>query len=485
MRAITTSYRLQLERALCASSLRCFVEAAWPIVVPGTAFVPGWHLDAICLHLEAVWPQRRIRNLLINIPPRHAKSLIVDVFWPAWLWTLEPHLRFLSASYAAGLATRDSVKCRRLVESPWYRERWPNVRMLDDQNQKTRFDLAAGGYRLATSVGAATTGEGGHIRILDDPHNVLEAHSPIKRARAVLWHDEAWSSRTDGDPAQAASVVVMQRVHEKDLSAHLLAQGGWEHLCMPAEYEGPRAPTSIGWTDPRRTPGELLWPGFFTPDVMRDLKKRLGSYGEAGQLQQRPAPLQGGMLDRSWWKRWTVLPKFRMLVSSWDLSNSEVPAEGSSFVVGQLWGVAGADRYLVDQVRARMSPLTTENAIRDTNVKWAAAHGQLAAWLIEKKAAGPGVIERLRKVLSGITPITPIGSKEERVAAISPQVEAGNVWIPSSAPWVSDFVEECAAFPRGANDDQVDTATQALSWIDRVGARGVARYAPDIGLRTG
>lgn len=241
----------EIEQELATRRLGEFIRQAWPVVEPATAFVPGWHLDAISDHLQAV-SRGHIRNLLINMPPRHMKSLAVAVFWPAWEWIRWPERRWLFSSYALSLSIRDSVKCRRLIQSSWYRFRWGHrFQLTGDQNAKERFENNRTGYRLATSVGGAATGEGGHRVICDDPHNVNEAESDTVRQGVIDWWDQVMSTRLD-DLRTGAKVIVMQRVHERDLSGHVLAQGGYEHLCLPAEFEGRRRRTSIGWCDPTR-----------------------------------------------------------------------------------------------------------------------------------------------------------------------------------------------------------------------------------------
>lgn len=439
-------------------SLLEFVEQAWQVVEPASPFVSGWHIEAICEHLEAV-SRGEIRQLLINMPPRHMKSLAVSVFWPVWTWTRNPAFRWLFASYAQSLSTRDSLKCRRLIESPWHQRKWGHLyRLADDQNLKMRFDNTATGYRIATSVGGLTTGEGGDAVVVDDPHNVLEALSDLKRERALTWWDQSMSTRLN-DPATGVKVIVMQRVHERDLSGHVLEQGGYEHLCLPARYEPTTYVTCIGWQDPRTEPDELLWPERFTEQDITDLERSLGSYAAAGQLQQRPSPAGGGTLPREWWKFYTDLPDLDTVILSWDMTFKDT--KGSDFVVGQVWGRAGADAYLIDQVRARLDFPGTLKAFRSQVQQWPEA----AAKYVEDKANGPAVIAMLRREVAGIIPVTPDGGKEARAAAVSPFIEAGNVHLPDPAthPWVHGFIEECAAFPRGAHDDQVDAMTQALN----------------------
>ena len=448
----------EVDQELAARGLREFVRQAWPVVEPATEFVSGWHLDAICEHLEAV-TRGQIHRLLISVPPRHMKSLAVSVFWPCWEWITHPERRWLFCSYAAGLAIRDSVKCRRMVESPWYRRRWLDRFVLtSDQNEKSRFENDKAGYRIAIGVGGAATGEGGDRVVVDDPHNVREAESEIVRQSVLDWWDQVMSTRLN-DPKRGAMVIVMQRVHENDLAGHVLQQGGYEELKLPAEYEGSQQVTSIGWRDPRTEPGELLWPERFGQEEVEALKRTMGSYAAAGQLQQRPAPAAGGILKRHWWKFYREAPRpFSEVIQSWDCAFKDTRT--SDFVVGQVWGRHGADKYLLDQVRGRMDCPATIQAVKRLSEKWP----QAQAKLVEDKANGPAVIATLKHEIVGLIAVNPEGGKEVRAHAVSPQIEAGNVYLPDPtiAPWIGGFIDECAAFPNAAYDDQVDAMSQAL-----------------------
>jgi predicted phage terminase large subunit-like protein len=471
----------ELEAELAVRSFRDFVRQAWLTVEPSTPFVPGWHIDAIIDHLEAV-TRGDIRNLLINVPPRHMKSLLVSVFWPAWEWLRHPERRWLFSSYGAQLSIRDSVKCRRLIESPWYQQHWADrFALCGDQNAKTRFDNDRSGYRIATSVGGAATGEGGDRIVCDDPHNVQEAESDAVRKSTLDWFDVVMSTRVN-NPKTSAKVVVMQRCHQRDLSGHLLDQGGWEHLCLPAEYEGSRRETSISFVDPRAEHGELLWPDRFGPEELTSLKVSLGSYAAAGQLQQRPSPLAGGLIKRHWFRFWAppgsnlppviirmpdgteqsfVAPEIAHAeegIQSWDCAFKD--NEDSDYVVGQVWGRRGSAYLLLAQTRGRMNFPETVKAVRKLSNEWPNA----TAKFIEDKANGSAVIQTLAHEIPGIIPVNPEGGKVSRAMAASPLIEAGNVYLPHPMrePWVNDFIEECVNFPNGAHDDQVDAMTQAL-----------------------
>jgi predicted phage terminase large subunit-like protein len=471
---LPTPEQIAAERA--RRSLTEFIRQAWPVAEPGSPYVPGWHLDAVCEHLEAV-TRGEIRRLLINVPPRSGKSLTVSVFWPAWVWTTQPETRWLYSSYAQSLATRDSVRCRRLIESAWFRERWGDVFSLtSDQNVKVRFENDRTGVRLATSVGGSATGEGGDVIVCDDPHKVEEAHSDTIREGVLDWWDHTMSTRLN-DPRTGAMVVIMQRVHERDLAGHVIDQGGWTHLCLPAEFE-PRHP--FLWPgEPRREPGELLCPERVGVQEIEALKTSLGVYGAAGQLQQRPAPAGGGIFERRWWRYYDPtrpLPEFEQVLQSWDLAFSGTSA--SDYVVGQVWGQCGADKYLLRQVRERMEFTTTIAAVRamtswvDERYPRQRGHGIL----VERAANGAALLDVLGTEIPGLIPVVPRGHKLARARAITPQVEAGNVLVPGVAnaegsgydrsltpPWVQSLIEEAAAFPNAAHDDAIDAMTQAIT----------------------
>jgi predicted phage terminase large subunit-like protein len=479
----TGSSLRHLESTPLAHDFRAFVSAAWHVIEPATPFVPGFHLDAICEHLEAV-SRGEIRNLLITIPPRMSKSTLISVMWPAWEWTYAPERRYLTASYAATLAVRDAVKTRRLLASPWYQDRWGDAfRMAGDQNLKQRYENDKGGYRIATSVGGSATGEGGDVVCCDDPLSAMQAESETMRESALDWWDVTMSTRLN-DPKKGARVVVQQRLHERDLAGHLLAQGGYEHLNLPMEYEPTKRVTSIGWSDPRTEPGELLTPERFGPAQVIDMKLRLGARAYAGQMQQRPAPAEGDILKRQWWRFWrragTDLPPVRVAMAdgrvvecpvidlprsfdrqaqSWDMTFRET--KSGSYVVGQVWAAEGARRFLLDQSRARLGFSDACAAVVRLSEQWPEA----TAKYIENKANGPAVVNALRDKIGGFVEVQPDGGKEARANAIQPDIEGGDVYLPhpEQAPWVWDFIEECAAFPNGATDDQVDTMSQALT----------------------
>lgn len=479
------------EREPLEASLSSFVSEAWPIVEPGAPLVWNWHLDALCEHLQAV-TEGEVRRLIINVPPRMTKSLLTCVLWPAWEWTTKPSVKWLFASFAQALATRDSVKMRRLIESPWYRERWGDrVRLHADQNQKTRYDTTEGGYRIATSfAGGGAMGEGGNRRVIDDPHSPDDVHSETIRESQLDWWRYTWSSRQI-DARTDTEVVIMQRLHERDLTGYLLEEvGGYEHLMLPMRYEPERAcMTSIGFADPRTKAGELLNPARFDEEATQRREQELGEYGTAGQLQQDPKPAGGGIFKEAWWRYWvpkgqadrygpvrvrdehgttiTVQPielpdwEADRTIQSWDLAFKAT--DGASRVSGGVYQQWDADVYLIDLVEDRLTFTETVAAIERVTRE----HPEAFEKVVEDKANGPAVIDTLRSKLGGMIPAEPHGSKEARAHAVSPRVQAGNVILPHPhiKPWVESARSALSTFPATSRTDVVDQLTQALAHL--------------------
>jgi predicted phage terminase large subunit-like protein len=455
----------EIQKELAERHLMEFILQAWPIVEPGTPFVPGRHIEAIALHLEAV-TRRQIRNLVINIPPRCAKSLLVSVFWPVWSWINVPETRWLFSSYSGGLSTRDAVRSRRIIDSPWFQSRWGDrFQLTSDQNTKGRYENDRTGYRIATSVGGAATGEGGDFVIVDDPHNVSEGESEAMLTETVQWWDEVMSTRLN-NPKTGCKVIIMQRVSERDLSAHVLAKGGYTHLCLPMEYEKERhCRTSLGWEDWRTQDGELLWPARVGPPELAELKVALGSYGVAGQLQQRPAPRGGGMFKRQWFDIVGAGPATGNKVRYWDRAGTK---GGGDWTAGLLMSRVKGVYFVEDVVRLQGSPMDVERAIKNT----AARDGTAIQIILEQDPGQAGVAEvgYLIKQLSGYKvkalPVTK--AKELRAGPAAAQAEAGNIAL-VRGDWNEAFLQEISVFPRGLNDDQVDTFSGAFNWLTQAG----------------
>lgn len=455
---------IELDRELAKRSLAEFCKMAWHVLEPATPICWGWALDAMCEHLEAVH-NGDIKRLLMNVPPGMMKSLLTGVFFPAWEWgpCNSASLRYLTAAHKEPLAVRDNMKCRRLIQSDWYQQRWP-VQLTGDQNAKTKFENVETGFRESMSFKSLTGSRGDRV-IIDDPLSVDDAFSEAALEAAKQTFLEAVPSRVNNK--DSAIIVIMQRLHEADTSGVILSEDlGYTHLMLPMRFEeGRRCVTSIGFRDPRKKDGELLFPERFSEAQVSELEKTMGSYAVAGQLQQRPTPRGGGMFKSEWLKFWTpeTLPgRFESMVISWDMTFKETAT--SDFVVGQVWGREQANFYLLDQVRGRMDFVKTRQAFIDLAEKWPKVRRKL----VEDKANGPAIISALKDVVTGIVPITPKESKEARAASVTTFFEAGNVYLPSPDlyPWVkTEYIPELLAFPAGAHDDQCFAAETMIATL--------------------
>ena len=446
--------------------MREFTRAAWPTIEPGSEYTSGWHLDAISDHLEAVI-DGSIKRLIINIPPRHSKSISTAVVLPAWTWATQPSKKFLYASYSASLSIRDSTKCRRLIDSPWYQAHFGDkFHLSGDMNQKSRFENSENGIRLSTSVAGSLTGEGGDCIVLDDVNNVVEADSQKVRQGVIDWWDQAMQSRLN-DPKTGAFIVIQQRVNEQDLTGHILANelgNEWDHLVLPARYEvGHPTPvrSSLGFTDPRTEEGELLWPERFGEKELSTLERGLGSYAAAGQLQQRPSPKGGGILKASWWVPWERedLPEVSYVIQSWDTAFET--KESSSYSARTTWGVFKHQGYdcliVLDMWYDKVNYPELRKLAQEAHDDW-----EPDAVLIEKKASGASLIADLRMAGVPVLAYSPDRDKVARAHASSALLEDGRIYYPKRK-WAEDLISICASFPAAKNDDVVDTCTQA--WL--------------------
>ncbi len=445
-------------------SLHSFTKLMWHVVEPKQPFVDNWHIGAITEHLQAV-TDGQIKELIISVPPRHMKSIAVAVMWPAWVWLLKPEKRWIFSSYAQHLSVRDSIKCRRVISSPIYKDVFkPSWSLSGEQNQKTRFNNTATGYRIATSVKGSGTGEGGDFVVVDDPMKASDGESELKRENVIEWWDNEMSTRGN-DPETAARVIIMQRLHQKDLAGHCAKQGGYDVLRLPAEFDEKPSITSIGWTDPRKNKGELLWPDRFSQPVIDALKKKLGSRGTASQLQQDPKSSEDGLFKRRWWKYYKEMPargQWLEIVQFWD--TAQKPGISNDPSVCATWVRTASGFYLVDLFREKLEYPQLKAAAKAQAAKW-----QPNAIQIEDKSSGISLIQDLRQETTLPIVVYDPGQndKQVRAAAATPTVESGNCFLPEVAPWVEDYIKEHEEFPDGENDDQVDTTSQMVDYFTR------------------
>lgn len=459
------------------STLHGFIEEFWYVLEPARAFTTGWAIRALCAHLEAVTAGDILR-LLITVPPGMMKSLIL-VFWSAWEWGPKglPHLQNLATSFSQPNVLRDNAKLRRLIESDKYQALWGDKTQLrHDQNAKGKFENISNGFSEARPFSAMTGGRGDRVKV-DDPHSVDSAESDAERENAVKTFREGITDRLN-DVQTSAIVIIMQRLHTKDVAGTVLELDlGFVHLNLPMEFEPARRcstvlrPANDGnpaiiFTDPRTTEGELLFPERFPAAEIAKLKKAKGAYAWAGQYQQRPAPREGGIFQRAWFKPMAVLPNHHTACRSWDIGATEGGGDPSA---GVKLVTDSQGRFIFTDVRrGQWSPATLEAQMKQT----AALDGAGCTITIPQDpgAAGKGYALTLVKKLVGYAVKTkiPTGDKVTRATALASQAEAGDVYLlvtgnPATDAWIEPFLEEIEVFPAGANDDQVDAAADAFN----------------------
>jgi predicted phage terminase large subunit-like protein len=399
------------------------------------------HLRYIQDALERV-TQGELRRLLICIPPRHGKSELATVRYSVYRLVNDPGLRIIVGAYNQILANKFSRKARRIAEV--------ELQLASDRYAVEDWETTAGGGVRAVGVGGGITGQGGDLIVIDDPvKSREEAESQAYRDRCWEWYTDDLYTRLEPG---GAVILIMTRWHADDLAGRILASetaGEWTVINLPAEAEE---------GDPLGRPlGAPLCPERYDSEALADRRRVLGAYGYNALYGQRPSPPEGGMLKRSWWRRYDTPPeRFDEVIQSWDMTFKDTKA--SDFVCGQVWGRRGAEAYLLDLVWGRFDIVATLAAVRALSARWP----QATAKYVEDKANGPAVIAMLRQEIGGMIAVEPEGGKVARVVAVSPTIEAGNVYLPRFAPWADAFIEECAAFPTGANDDQVDAMSQAL-----------------------
>lgn len=466
-------------------SLADFAIQAWQVLEPSTELKWGWALEAICEHLEAV-TAGDIRRLVMNVPPGSMKSLLTGVLWPAWEWGPrgQAGMRYLSTAHKQDLAVRDNMKCRRLITSKWYQERWPII-LTGDQNAKTKFENDQTGFREAMAFTSMTGSRGDRV-ILDDPLSVDDANSEAAIAAAESTFREALPTRVNND--KSAIVVIMQRLHEKDTTGIILKEKlGYDHLCIPMRYEKARhCTTRIGFTDPRSTEGELFFPERFPEAAVQELEMVLGEYATAGQLQQRPSPAGGGILKVKHFRKFPAdepFPVLEFVVQSYDCAFTEKTTGDPSAC--SVWGIftRGGRRHaiLVDCWAEHLAyPQLRQRAIDD----WHATYGgdtknklrkprKPDVALIEEKASGISLLQDLRQARVPVVPYNPGRSdKVSRAHQASPILELECLWIPESrktpghfVSWAQPFVTQLERFPNDEHDDFVDTFTQAMIYL--------------------
>jgi predicted phage terminase large subunit-like protein len=452
---------LESIRKRCAS-LAGFVREAWRVLEPDAEYVHNWHIDAICKHLEAV-TAGRINRLLINVPPGSSKSLIVSVMWPAWEWGPcgRRSLRYLTTAFNDGPVKRDTRKSRDLIASDWYRALWPDVRLT--RTGETSFANSDTGTREGVPFGSLTSQRGDRL-IIDDPHSTETAESDTERLNTTRKFREGAVNRLN-DQKRSAIVVIMQRLHEQDISGVIISLGmDYVHLMLPMEFDPERGcSTAIGFSDPREDEGQLLDPVRFPQEEVDKLHRDMGSYAYSGQYQQAPTPRSGGMFQRSDFEIVDAVPAGGRRVRAWDFAASKAkPGKQPDWTVGLRMLMVGDVFYIEDVVRGRWSASDVESKLKNITSQ----DGQAVTVRMPQDpgAAGKADAETKVKLLKGYSVVVkPIsGDKATRARPASAQAEAGNVKLLRGA-WNELFLDEVCAFPNAAFDDQVDAFADALN----------------------
>ena len=454
-------YEVLLRHDFTTFAMRCFYD-----LNPQAKLAMNWHLKVIAAKLTAV-REGRIRRLIINLPPRHLKSSIASIAFPAWCLGHDPSAQILCVSYAQDLADKLARDCRSIMMSRWYRQIF-STRLAAHRQAVQEFITTRQGYRLATSTGGVPTGRGADIILIDNPLKPEEALSDSQRQAANDWYDHTLYSRQN-DKRRGAIVTIMQRLHEDDLIGHLLAQEPWEVLRFPAIAEADEVHRIETIWGPRcftRRRGEALHPDREPLETLEHIRRTIGEYNFAGQYQQSPAPLGGGMVKAEWFKRYRENERpqrFERIVQSWDTANKAT--ELSDFSVCTTWGVSGKHLFLLGVFRRRLEYPALKRAVREQQRLFDATEV-----LIEDKASGTQLIQELiEDGCHAVTRYQPTTEKIMRLHAQTAMIESGFVHIPEEAPWLAEYLHEMTVFPNGKHDDQADSTAQFLDWCKKRG----------------
>jgi predicted phage terminase large subunit-like protein len=459
-------FRALLRRDLFAFTERCFYE-----LNPTTLFLRTWHIELVASALDAC-RRGEITRLIINQPPRSLKSHCASIAFVAHLLGHNPTAQIICASYGQDLANKHALDCRTILASAWYQALFPRTRLSAERQAVQEFMTTEQGFRLSTSVGGMLTGRGSDFIIIDDPLKPDEALSDTQRKAVNEWFDHTLYSRLN-DKRKGCIILIMQRLHEDDLVGHVLGLEPWKVIRLPAiaeEDETHVIQTPYGTRRFQRRAGEALHPEREPLEVLTHLREAQGEYNFAGQYQQAPAPLGGGLVKTEWFKSYTTNDrpvKFETIIQSWDTANK--PTELSDYSVCSTWGVKDKQLYLLHVYRKRVGYPDLKRAVRDQ----AEAFNPQTV-LIEDKASGTQLIQELiSEGMHAIKKYEPTMDKIMRMHSVTSTIENGFVYLPEKAAWLAEYLHELTTFPRGKNDDQADSTSQALDWFKTSSTQGV------------
>lgn len=454
-------------RQRCRASLYEFVRVFWHIVVQQGEFVDNWHITAICDHLQALAEGRLARSrLMIFLPPRHAKSIIINVFLPAWDWTVRPHRRFLSASAKDDLSSRDALNARKLIESELYQ------RLFGDQCTPSKvkwgqsyYENQQGGRRLAITTSGGT-GQDADFLLCDDPLEAQDARSQVKRDTCFFWYDSTFTTR--GTMAERTPLVLVhQRLHEDDIAGRILAneeyRKHYDILCFPAQYD-PDHPvqtdSSLGFKDPRTQAGELLWPSRFGETWVAQEKAK-GARHYNSQLQQRPSVADGEIFKEYMFPIVdenvnAIINGASEVVLSLDATFDDTKESDCVAII--CFARYHGEWYCVNGINRQMNILATMKALKEMMSMY-----RPHSLIVEKKANGGAVITLLRDAgIENVIAITPKEGKEARAEASTIYLNQGSVNFLRN-PFTDSLIDQAIAFPNRKDDDMVDALTQFVN----------------------
>jgi predicted phage terminase large subunit-like protein len=399
------------------------------------------------------------------------KSRLVSVFYNAWVWTFAPEKKFLYSSYSEVRSMEDALDARNLIQSEWYQTHWP-LKLDETANTKGRYRNLKGGYRISTGVGGAGTGDGGDYVICDDPLKAQDAESEINRNEVNNWWNQTMSTRLNS-PKFGVRIVVMQRLHADDLTGFLLEKKEvqYEHLCLPMEYDGERFVSSIGFKDPRKQIGELLWPVRFGKDEVKKLKGELGEMGTAGQLQQRPAPLQGYYFYKKWFEKRYFDEDLEKVATILSFDTASATGKQSAFSSCCVFELTSDYRLFLTEVDRRKVEFTDlTHWAKELINKY---KQNLYYVIIENKSSGIQLLQVLSEasdesISEFLVSYVPKGEKVERAKVASLWCENGSVILPfpsETRPWLFDFEKEMFEFPNSKYKDQIDSFSQGVEYM--------------------
>ena len=448
-------------QSFARNDFHTFMHRAFLELNPRSTFLHNWHVELVASKLEAC-RRGEIKRLIINVPPRSLKSHAAAVSFPAFLLGHNPSSQIICASYGQDLANKHSLDCRTLMSSAWYRNLFPT--QLAPQKQSIQeFLTTQNGFRFATSVGGVLTGRGADFVIIDDPLKPDEALSESQRNAANEWFDHTLYSRLNNKQT-GCIIIIMQRLHEDDLVGHVLEQEHWEHVRLPAiaeEDETHVIESVYGSRIVQRSGGEALHPERESLETLGQIRRTIGEYNFAGQYQQLPSPLGGGMVKAEWFEYYTPVepaPRFDLVFQSWDTANK--CSELNDFSVCTTWGRKGKRLYLLHVLRQRLDYPRLKRAVQRQ-----AAHFRPRTILIEDKASGTQLIQDLiRDGVYGVKRYEPTMDKIIRLHSVTSTIENGFVYLPTEADWLAAYLHELTTFPNGKYDDQADSTSQALDW---------------------